>query len=1040
MTTTTQCQAETRFVALMTELFQMDEAQALDFGIYRIIRRHNHEVRAFLGEVVTDKADARLVGGRLTELLDSAFRVTDLEAAAGDNFRLRDIESQLGLKPGMTAQQREAILVQAEAIPISQHLVAEYRGRVATLASRQTASEDRAEVLNRLYQFFSRHYQDGDFIVARRYGRGGARYIRSTGEDTEFHWATEDMYYIKSGDTFTDFPVRLSNGQRLLFTVDPEGLHATRAALKPNDKAHYEIMAARREGDVVRVVLRYLKGAQSDRHKDEIVNAALKAGAPTALNLEIRRWLNRFIARNQSDFFIHKRLREALSADIDIFIKTEVLDLDQVLAGALTETDISRRALRVARLVREIGMPIIDFLATLEDFQKSLWEKKKLVLQTRYVITLDRLERLAPAWLMEHIEAIVIRQRDEWRALGLGDRATVGDCLRATAPTQIRIALDDTPDPASLPGTYLPLPVDTGNFDQAFKWSLLAAVTASVSLEDALDGVAIQSDNWQALEMLREKYRERVKCIYIDPPYNTGGDGFTYKDSYQSASWMAMMEDRLGSGIKTLQPDGVLFSSIDQNEYPKLRTLLERLLGRNNALGTLVWKNVTDNNPTNVAVEHEYVECFANNRTIIESEWKSPYSDAKEILVRIGEEIIEKHKDNDQPALQLAYQDWYKANKEFLGPLEGYKFIDSGGVYAGSRSVHNPGKEGYRYDVIHPITQKACKQPLMGYRFPEDTYKKLLGDGRIIFGNDETKLIELKVYAHEYEAKLPSVIEIDGRSGANDLTNLFGEAQKFKNPKASALLQELLPYAVGKGDLIADFFVGSGTTAHALMRLNQKNMLGLRWLVVEATQNLDTIVIPRVKKAAFSTEWLKGKPIGAGGPGTFVRVQALEQYEDTLENLDFEPVAGDPSEILFENPAFALRYRLNHLSHDLYSGLARFTTPFGYQLKRATMGGEAQSCAVDLIESLAYLLGMDIGRLYRESNGVVLLGHNRRGQSLAIFFRDGINPETTPWLTEKLALHPAERVFTNDPASLDFEGAERLEAIEAIFARQFMRS
>ena len=474
MTTTTQCQAETRFVALMTELFQMDEAQALDFGIYRIIRRHNHEVRAFLGEVVTNKADARLVGGRLTELLDSAFRVTDLEAAAGDNFRLRDIESQLGLKPGMTAQQREAILVQAEAIPISQHLVAEYRGRVATLASRQTASEDRSEVLNRLYQFFSRHYQDGDFIVARRYGRGGARYIRSTGEDTEFHWATEDMYYIKSGDIFTDFPVRLSNGQRLLFTVEPEGLHATRAALKPNDKAHYEIMAARREGDVVRVVLRYLKGAQSDRHKDEIVNAAQKAGAPTALNLEIRRWLNRFIARNQSDFFIHKRLREALSADLDIFIKTEVLDLDQVLAGALTETDISRRALRVARLVREIGMPIIDFLATLEDFQKSLWEKKKLVLQTRYVITLDRLERLAPAWLMEHIEAIVIRQRDEWRALGLGDRATVGDCLRAAAPTQTRIALDDNPAPDSVPGTYLPLPIDTGNFDESFKWSLLA--------------------------------------------------------------------------------------------------------------------------------------------------------------------------------------------------------------------------------------------------------------------------------------------------------------------------------------------------------------------------------------------------------------------------------------------------------------------------------------------------------------------------------------------------------------------------------------
>ncbi|MBK8638478.1 MAG: hypothetical protein IPN92_09405 [Chromatiaceae bacterium] len=135
-----------------------------------------------------------------------------------------------------------------------------------------------------------------------------------------------------------------------------------------------------------------------------------------------------------------------------------------------------------------------------------------------------------------HLEAIVTRQREEWRALGLGDRATVGDCLRATAPTQIRIALGDNPAPDSVPGTYLPLPIDTGNFDENFKWSLLAAITASVPLEGALDGVAIQSDNWQALEILREKYRERMKCIYIDPPSNTGGDGFAYKDSYRVCS------------------------------------------------------------------------------------------------------------------------------------------------------------------------------------------------------------------------------------------------------------------------------------------------------------------------------------------------------------------------------------------------------------------------------------------------------------------------------------------------------------------------
>ena len=131
-----------------------------------------------------------------------------------------------------------------------------------------------------------------------------------------------------------------------------------------------------------------------------------------------------------------------------------------------------------------------------------------------------------------------------------------------------------------------------------------------------------------------------------------------------------------------------------------------------------MWKNVTDNNPTNVAVEHEYVECFANNRTILESEWKSPYSDAKELLSKIGRELVDKCSNTKE--LQHVYTGWFKQNKFFLGPLDRYKYIDSKGIYTGSQSIHNPGKEGYRYDVIHPVTRKACKQPLKGYRFPED--------------------------------------------------------------------------------------------------------------------------------------------------------------------------------------------------------------------------------------------------------------------------------------------------------------------------------
>ena len=149
-----------------------------------------------------------------------------------------------------------------------------------------------------------------------------------------------------------------------------------------------------------KVRLKYLKGAQTEKQKDEIVTAVQKvATSGTAESgADIRRWLSRFMARNQSDFFIHKRLKEALSEDLDIFLKVEVLDVDQLLAGANQQTDLPKRVMKVARIVREVGGHIINFLAALEDFQKALWEKKKLVFETRYVITLDRLEIGRASW------------------------------------------------------------------------------------------------------------------------------------------------------------------------------------------------------------------------------------------------------------------------------------------------------------------------------------------------------------------------------------------------------------------------------------------------------------------------------------------------------------------------------------------------------------------------------------------------------------------------------------------------------------------
>ena len=560
--------AETRFVELMTELFQLDEAEALDFGIYRVIRRHNKEVREFLGEITTKSGEKQLQGGTLSSLLESAFTATDHEVIEEAKERKAELESQLGINAKQSHDEREAILAGHSKVPALKAMVQEYRDTLDTLNAQQTGGTDRTEVLNHLYNFFARHYQDGDFIVERRFNKNGSRYIQSRGEDTEFHWATEDMYYIKSGDTFTDYPVTLSNGEKLVFTVEPGTLNDTRASLKPTDKAHYEISSvAKQEDGSHTVTLSYLKGAQSDKQKNDI--AAAVCQKVKADEAEVKRWLNHFIARNQSDFFIHKKLKEALTSDLDIFIKTEVLNTEQLLEL----NDLPRRAIQVGRIIKQVGLQIIDFVATLEDFQKQLWEKKKLVFNTRYVITLDRIAKLAgEAWLEQQLLTIIKAQRSEWKALGLGEFKAAVDCKEILPG-----------DLASETKTrWLPLPVDTGLLDDDFKWMLLAAVTESAPLDESLDGVAIHSDNWQALNTLQEKYREQVKCIYIDPPYNTGGDGFPYKDLYQHASWLSLMEDRLNKSSIYMSEKAVLFASIDHHSKVGLIECLNRAFGKAN--------------------------------------------------------------------------------------------------------------------------------------------------------------------------------------------------------------------------------------------------------------------------------------------------------------------------------------------------------------------------------------------------------------------------------------------------------------------------
>ena len=237
---------------------------------------------------------------------------------------------------------------------------------------------------------------------------------------------------------------------------------------------------------------------------------------------------------------------------------------------------------------------------------------------------------------------------------------------------------------------------------------------------DSTANLIIEGDNLEVLKLLQKPYHSKVKMIYIDPPYNTGNE-FIYPDNFREgldeylrytgqlscentatstnkdtngryhSNWLNMMYPRLFLARNLLKDDGVIFVSIDDHEVHNLRMLMDEVFGEENFVGQIVWKNVTDNNPTNISTEHEYILCFARGKNNIAQVWKSSISDVKQKLIEIGWQLNDKYSDAAQ--LTHAYKEWFRQNKPFLAPLDRYKYIDQGGVYIGSQSVHNPGRE-----------------------------------------------------------------------------------------------------------------------------------------------------------------------------------------------------------------------------------------------------------------------------------------------------------------------------------------------------------
>ncbi len=378
--------------------------------------------------------------------------------------------------------------------------------------------------------------------------------------------------------------------------------------------------------------------------------------------------------------------------------------------------------------------------------------------------------------------------------------------------------------------------------------------------------IYIEGDNLDALKLLQETYLGKVKMIYIDPPYNTGKD-FIYEDNFSQnadeylgnsgqfdeegnrlvqntesngrfhTDWLNMMYPRLRIAKDLLTEDGIIFISIDDNENYNLQKLCSEIFGPQNFVGCIVLQTATDNNPRQISTEHEYILCYAKNKAI-QPPWFAD-SDKGQLIQDKYVELKRKY-GSDTRAIQVDLRAWIKKMGNALEGVAHYDNVDERGVFHDG-DIANTVFGGYRYDVIHPITKKACKVPEKGFRFAESTMREMVAKGDIMFGPDETTLIKPKKRLENAKDVLRSIIYEDGRTSTKQFETLMAR-DIFQNTKSPTILGRLITFSVNDGDVILDFFSGSATTAEAIMRLNAKTCGSIKFIMVQIPENLDESV------------------------------------------------------------------------------------------------------------------------------------------------------------------------------------------------------
>ena len=976
----------------LKEMFQFN-ANDLDFGIYRIYNLKRNEIENFIEG--KDEQCLEPIINKTLELVSNIEKQVELTSLTA--YLKKFNQESLVNEPAANFKEIQLLIDFSKDDQEKESLTA---ALTASTKEFNITDEIKDKIYNHILGYFEMYYSNGDFGYNNR-----SRNLYKVpyeadydGNDTMFHWKHKGSLYIKTGNSFNAIKFKLKHLDkefelRLETNDDSTSEEVARNNNKDTKLKHYKFNRFEEKDGITRIVFNLSDSSTTkadlfkslfkdvfkskanldnylfaddkpvfndltddyDKVQDGSVKGmgALRVNRKTLLNkvnknfergnkieiitengqerfsdetletiYNIDQKLNSFYIGNDSDYFIHENLQEFLTQEKERYIKNHILsDLKSILDGKLDNT-----TLIIAKAFELVSSSIIEFLSAIEEFQKKLFTMKKKVVESEYCLTIDNIDEKYYKEILENKDQLA-----EW-----------GNLFSLKVKTLADLKVQPT------------LVLDTKFFKEKdgsnpFKDKILAEIE---NLDEQTNGMLINSENFQALTLLQEKYKATISSIFIDPPYNTGDDGFLYKDNFKSSSWLSMIDKRLDLGVKMLNQNGLLFSSIGDEEQEHLATLMRQKFGKENLIGTLIWEKKKKGTflSGNIAKMKDYIHCLTKDNQnfpgligeIAKDTTTYPCvnaSNARDIR-KIPPGIESKFRELNYRLKKGEVISAGNMNLVLLSDLE----IENGVL---SKELIIEGNWRYTQDNMKEFAgnkELYITQDLYLRRIVSEPRYKRMKDLLLRVGEESEGSFR------NYNIDNLNESGWGTNEDANEeLHNLLGEQYAASYPKPSKLMSLLFASTRISHGYFFDYFAGSGSTGQSIINLNKKDKGSRKYMLVEMGSYFDTVTKPRIEKVIYSENWKIGKPQDNNGSHKhFFKYLVLEQYEDVLDAI--EQFEGEiPKNLPLK---YLYKPELNKINSTL-----DLSKPFSNKIK---YGQPTKEGFVDLVDTYNYLQGYEI--------------------------------------------------------------------------------